>query len=887
MSLAYVLDFSEIEEDALPLVGGKGMGLGTLMRIEGLKVPPGFCVTTRAYRETTDGVRELPALLRRLSSLDAADGGGAGEIAATIRALVEDAPMSSEIEDAIREAVKRLGAFDPCAVRSSATAEDLPGTSFAGQQDTYLNVTGESKILHHIRLCWASLFTDRAIVYRNQNGFPHNQVALCAIVQCMVFPEASGILFTADPLSGNRRISSIDASYGLGEALVSGIVTADNYRVRDGRILSRQISTKKTCVVPIRAGGTEHRPVEPGKHNTPALSDEDILRLDVVGRKIEAHFGAPQDIEWALEKSALHILQSRPITTLYPAPAVPDEELHVFVSASHAQMMTDPIRPLGLAFYEVFAKDYSDIAVMGGRMYVDVSHDLRTFFGKKFLLAAYHEADRMSADILAGLADDKRFLAGLSDKGRMMRGYKWGMHNWFLQAFRIYAKNDLDAPARSVAFYEKLLGERTRKFATLAGPAVFDEIRRDMLSLVNGMMRREDMGLIMLWFYVFKWIPSRMKKWLGEEEGVVDTLSKSSPHNPTAEMGLSLLDVSHVAGRYPAVVEYFESVRACTAHPLVKDAFFGELRKLEGGPETAEALEGFLARYGARGAGEIDITRTRWNEDPTMLVPAILGNVKNPNLTSGAALFERGRAEAEAKERELLARIAALPGGRRKTAKARKMFALWRALCGFREYPKFFLIRAFAVYKSALLREAVKLVVEGAIRRAEDVYYLTLDEFEQAVRTGEADMNVIEARRADYARWEKLAPPRVITSEGEILRGSYGSANGTKLPEGALPGIPVSTGTAEGRARVMLRMDDGTVEEGDILVTPFTDPSWTPVFVGIKGLVTEVGGRMTHGAVIAREYGLPAVVGVENATSKIKDGQRIRIDGTEGYVELL
>ncbi len=891
MSVAYILDFAQIGEDDLAFVGGKGMGLGRLARIEGLKVPPGFCVTTRAYREAVAGIPELDEFLKKLSATGASDQAALAEAASAVRALVAGAPMPPGAEADIRAAVSELGCYDPYAVRSSATAEDLPGASFAGQQETYLNVLGVEEILSHIRLCWASLFTDRAVSYRARNAFPHNpeNVAVCAVVQRMIFPEASGILFTADPVSGNRRVSSIDAGFGLGEALVSGIVTADNYRVRAGRILSRQIAVKKISVEPIRAGGTVERPVAPGTQNAQTLADRNILRLEELGRKIEAHFGAPQDIEWAFQKGEFYILQSRPITTLYPVPAAKDEELHVFVSGSHAQMMTDPIRPLGLSFYEVFAKDYSDIAIAGGRMYVDASHDLKTIFGKYFLLTAFREADRLSYEILASLSRDRAFLKKLSGNGRMMQGYKWGMHSWFLQAFRIYMKDDREAPARSVAFYEELLAERGRRFENLSGPAVFAEIRRDMLSLINGMMRREDMGLIMLWFYAFKWIPSHMKKWLDEDESVVDTLSKSAPHNPTAEMGLALLDVSHVAGRYPAVMQYFESVGTRAARPLARDVFFDELDKLDGGPETSAALHKFLDRYGARCAGEIDITRTRWSEDPAALIPAIVGNAKNPNLTSGAELFERGRAEADAKERELLARVAALPGGGRKAAKAKKIFGLWRALCGFREYPKFFMIRAFAIYKKALLREAVALVVSGAIHRTEDAYYLTLDEFEEGVRTGVVDRGEIARRRADYARWEKLVPPRVITSEGEILHGSYesGGANGTKIPAGALPGIPVSAGTVEGRARVMLRMDDGTVEEGDILVTAFTDPSWTPVFVGIRGLVTEVGGRMTHGAVIAREYGLPAVVGVENATGKIKDGQRIRIDGTDGFVELL
>lgn len=245
---------------------------------------------------------------------------------------------------------------------------------------------------------------------------------------------------------------------------------------------------------------------------------------------------------------------------------------------------------------------------------------------------------------------------------------------------------------------------------------------------------------------------------------------------------------------------------------------------------------------------------------------------------------QKGRLEAEQKERELLSRLEQLPGGKKKAKKTKKMISVLRNYTGYREYPKYAFIQRYWIYKQALLKEAAKLVQKGVIREKEDIYYLSFDELREAVRTNRLDYSIITGRKEEYEVYEKLTPPRVMTSEGEVISGEYNTGN---IPQGALAGIPVSSGIIEGRARVVLKMEEANIEDGDILVTAFTDPSWSPLFVSIKGLVTEVGGVMTHGAVIAREYGLPAVVSVENATKLIKDGQRIRVNGTEGYVEIL
>jgi rifampicin phosphotransferase len=366
-----------------------------------------------------------------------------------------------------------------------------------------------------------------------------------------------------------------------------------------------------------------------------------------------------------------------------------------------------------------------------------------------------------------------------------------------------------------------------------------------------------------------------LQMWLGEKNAA-DTLTQSVPHNVTSEMGLALLDVADVIRPHPDVVAFLQRVE--------DDGFLEQLPSLAGGREARDAIQAWLDKYGMRCVGEIDITRPRWSERPTALVPMILGNIKNFAPGSGERRFEQGRREAWEKEQELLERLRALPDGERKAEEVKRMIDRVRTFSGYREYPKYGMISRYFIYKQALLAEAERLVQGHTLREKEDLFYLTLQEFHDVVRTNQVDDQLIRQRKDAFRAYQALRPPRVLTSDGEAVAGSYRRDD---FPVGALVGLPVSAGTVEGRARVILDMAEADLEPGDILVTAHTDPSWTPLFVVIKGLVTEVGGLMTHGAVIAREYGVPAVVGVEHATRLIRDGQRIRVHGTDGYVEIL
>jgi pyruvate,water dikinase len=371
------------------------------------------------------------------------------------------------------------------------------------------------------------------------------------------------------------------------------------------------------------------------------------------------------------------------------------------------------------------------------------------------------------------------------------------------------------------------------------------------------------------------WLNEWLETWLGEKNAA-DTLTQSVPHNVTSEMGLALLDVADVIRPYPDVVAFLQRVE--------DDGFLDELPAIVGGREARDAIRAWLDRYGMRCVGEIDITKPRWSERPTALVPLILGNVKNFEDGAGQRRFEQGRQEAWQKEQELLRRLRELPDGERKADEAKRMIDRVRTYAGYREYPKYGIISRYFAYKQALLAEAERLVQAQVLQEKEDIFYLTFQELHDVVRTNQVADQLIRQRREAFRSYQALTPPRVLTSDGEVIAGAYRRDG---LPAGALVGLPVSAGTIEGRARVILDMAEADLDAGDILVTAYTDPSWTPLFVTIAGLVTEVGGLMTHGAVIAREYGLPAVVGVEHATRLIQDGQRIRVYGTDGYVEIL
>jgi rifampicin phosphotransferase len=683
-------------------------------------------------------------------------------------------------------------------------------------------------------------------------------------VQQMLFPQAAGILFTADPVTSNRKVVSIEASFGLGEALVAGLVNADVYKVRDGEVVARAVATKQLAIHASPAGGTQELAIGPERQEQPALTDPQVVRLAQLGRRIEAHFGHPQDIEWCLVGDGFQIVQSRPVTTLFPIPAASDQGNHVYVSVGHQQMMTDAMKPLGISLWQLTSP--APMREAGGRLFVDVTQYLASPTSRPVYLKILGRSDPLIGDALQTILDRGDFIPALPDEGP--GGTPAGGAAAPIEADPAIVAGLVERSRASIATL-------TRDIQTKSGPALLDFILADIQELKRILFDPQSLQVIMAAMRATWWLGEHLQEWLGEKNAA-GTLTQSVPHNVTSEMGLALLDVADVIRPLPDVVAFLQHVE--------DENFLDELPTLAGGREARDAIQAYLDKYGMRCVGEIDITKPRWSERPTTLVPMILGNIKNFEPGAGERRFEQGRQKAWKKEQELLTRLRALPDGERKAEEAKAMIDRVRTFTGYREYPKYHMISRYFVYKRAVLNDAERLVQAHILREREDIFYLTFSELHDVVRTNQVDDQLIRQRKDAFRSYQALTPPRVLTSDGEVVTGTYRRVD---VPAGALTGLPVSAGTAEGRARVILDMAGADLEAGDILVTAYTDPSWTPAFVAIKGLVTEVGGLMTHGAVIAREYGLPAVVGVEHATRLIRDGQRIRVHGTDGYIEIL
>ncbi|MFN8123890.1 MAG: rifamycin-inactivating phosphotransferase [Thermoleophilia bacterium] len=836
-----VMWFDEAGATRVAEAGGKGAALAELARMPGVEVPPWFCVTAAAFRRALAAAAAGPAL-ELLAGTDPGDGDTLRTRAAEVHRRIAAAPVPADVADEVTAALARLDG-DPVAVRSSATAEDLPTASFAGQHDSFLDVAGPEAVLDRVRRCWASLFTDRAVAYRVRNGTAHGDAAMAVVVQRMVHADAAGVLFTADPVSGDRRAAVVEAVPGRGDALVSGRAAADAFTVRDGRVV--------------------HAAAAHGRER-PVLTDAQVLRLADLGRRISGHMGHPQDIEWCLREDRFHIVQSRPVTTLFPVPATEEPGDRVYVSVGHQQMMTDPMRPLGLSMWQLIAMRPMHEA--GGRLFVDVTDMMSSPAQRAGLLDLMGRSDPLVRDALEWVLGRDQWalpdVPGAAPAGGPPAAPPPLEADPALVA-ELVAEN-----AASVAGLE-------RSMRGVSGTAVFDLVLDDIAELKRLLTDPRSHRVIMAGMEAAWWLNERMAEWLGERNAA-DALSLSAPGNVTARMGLDLLDVADAVRVHPAAVAVLEGARDA--------GFLDDLAGVEGGEGARAAILAWLDRYGARCVGEIDITRPRWGDDPAALVPLILANVRNFPAGEGPRRFADGLRRATGRERELLDRLRALPDGDAKAAEAARQIDRLRTFAGYREYPKYGIVRRTALHRRAIMGGVGRLVAAGTLREAEDAFFLTVGELHEAARTGRADLGLIDRRRAEFRWHATLAPPRVLTSDGEALHGDHRRED---VPAGALAGVPVSGGTAEGRARVAHDIRTADLAPGDILVTTHTDPSWTPVFVTVAGLVTEVGGVMTHGAVIAREYGLPAVVGVADATRSIRDGQRIRINGTDGYVELL
>ncbi|HEV2353385.1 MAG TPA: phosphoenolpyruvate synthase, partial [Puia sp.] len=659
----------------------------------------------------------LQGLLHELSRANALEQEHLRAITALIRSSIEQGPVPEGMAVEVAARLDRFAGHTAFAVRSSATAEDLPTASFAGQQDSYLNIMGTTSVMQHIRRCWASLFTDRAVTYRMRNGFDHLSVRLAVIVQKMILPQAAGIMFTADPLTGNRKILSIEAVTGLADALVSGARNADSFKVHSGTVVDKRIAAS---------------------HQEPAvLTDEDVIRLEMAGRKIEAHFNYPQDIEWCLG-DALYIVQSRPITTLFPIPEVPDHKKHVFISVGHQQMMTDPMKPLGLSLWKLIA--FRPMASAGGRLFVDVTASLFSPSARSALIQAMAAHDPLIEDALLTVVGRPDLIDSDSDNQDRPNPAPTSASS------AGYPKIDPSLISELIGASRQSIEKLRNSIGAKCGPALFDFILEDIRELKQKIAGSQTLRIITAATHASSWLNDHMKAWLNEPR-VADTLSQSVPNNVTAEMGLALMDVADVIRPYPELIDCLRRAGEGT--------FLRELLDLKGGRPARDAILRYLDKYGMRCPGEIDITRPRWAEQPAALIPMILSNVSNLESGEAKRKFEAGREQALKREGDLLERLKQLPDSDRKMEETRRMIDLLRNTAGYREYPKYDIVNHLFLYKQALMREAYQLAKNGLIREKEDIFYLTFDELREVVRTGRLDNELIALRKAEHAGFER------------------------------------------------------------------------------------------------------------------------------------
>lgn len=886
----FIKTLTELDRTDLKMAGGKGANLGALIKA-GLPVPPGFCITTHAYSLFVKNNHIDTQIEQILSKFDLQNPVSLEKASQQIHACFQKTQLDATLAGEIRRAYQDLGET-PVAVRSSATAEDLPDLSFAGQQDTYLNIVGETSLLNAVVNCWASLWTARAIGYRTRQSIDHQNISLAVVVQQMVPSEVSGVLFTANPLTGNRHETVIDAAFGLGEALVSGQVEPDRYVVEtaSGRITNRMLGSKALAVHSRDGGGTSAS--HQSAADIQALPDSQITALVELGRQSEVHFGCPQDMEWAWADGKMYVVQSRPVTSLFPLPlGISQDDFLVLFSLGAMQGMLDPFTPIGQDFFKLMLAQFNKLFgrkvdmqtqrglfEAGERLFFNFTPLLRNKNGRVFVDIYSSAIDPGSHNAVETLLQDPHLALQKGPmKGKTLLGFMR-----IIAPIIVNVVANLMSPVRARARLKKAVDSLVENI-DLSHSRITTLTERVKVS------RKIIMGLPPVFFN--RLIPAvacgqvpfqillRLCAKVPDGERLVLELTRGLPYNVTTEMDLKLWQTARTIKSDPAVLDHITHLDVVA---VANEYVNGKL------PPTAQsAISEFMQIYGMRGVGEIDMGRPRWQENPTSLLQALISYLPiQEGDRSPDVVFERGAVEAEKARQKLIALIRQTRGGAVKARFVNFLARRVRQLTGLRESPKLAAIRAMTAQRQGLLASGKDLVAAGIIELPTDIFFLHLDELDVVAAGDRRNWKALIAERHQtYDReMRRRQVPRVLLSDGTAFYDGVTSADDS---ENTLSGSPVSPGVVEGIVHVVLDPSNTQLEHGEILVCPATDPAWTPLFLAAGGLLMEVGGLMTHGSVVAREYGIPAVVGVHQVTTRLKTSQRVRVDGSSGKITIL
>ncbi len=886
----YILPFTS-SETTLARAGGKGANLARLVQA-GFAVPAGFILTTQAYRAFIDNNHLQIRILALVNSASSDDLDMLEQLSAELRTLFERASLPADIAAEIIDTYHSLDvALEPAvAIRSSATTEDLPGMAFAGQQDTYLNIVGERALLDAVKKCWASLWTARAMAYRTRNHIPPDDIALAVVIQHMIPSDTSGVAFTTNPVTGRRDEIVIDASFGLGEAQVSGEVDPDNYTVNPHgwTIKERKLGAKQIAILPNAEGGT--RQTKGAGAETQALTDPQIIELAQTAQSVADCLGLPQDIEWAWADQKLYLLQSRPITSLYPLPEVLDSDkaLHTYINFNGIQGVNEPFTPLGIdalrllfggipKLFHIQSSLRQLLPDAGGRLFLDVTALVSDPALQNLILSFLADVDPSARQILLRLMNEGRFLSNRVLTARRLLALVVAVLPILRCIFVALLQPESVRP-QAIAIAEQFVAETHARAQAAHGLAA----RLQAMETDLPQTEKISLNIMPTTFPAFAFVrivDRWLTNWLNEKPGAGLQLMRGSPGNVTIEMDLNLWKAAQEIRRDSAALE---TIRSQSAEKLVDDYLHNKL------PVTAQhALKKFLQQYGMRGAGELDLGRSRWKDDPMPIMHTLLSflQMEDPQLAPDM-MFQRGTSEVERLATEYIVRVRNMRLGWLRANVMAWMIHRMRILGGLREIPLSYLVRITGIYRDALLDCARDLAANSDLEYAEDIFFIPLDKLKQFAQGEKTDLkSIVVVNRANYEHeYARKQMPRVLLSTGEAF---YEGLSGVGDSDTKLVGEAVSPGVAEGRVRVILDPHGARLEPGEILVCPSTNPGWTPLFLTAGALIMEIGGLMTHGSIVAREYGIPAVVGVHNVTNRLQTGQHVRVDGSSGRVIIL